>query len=135
MEEGAKNATINRELAALKRMFMLGKKCTPPKVYQVPQIPMLAEDNIKEGFFEKDEFESFRKALPDYLKGLVTFGYKLGCRLGELQNLKWSGVNRQEGYIRLESSETKNKRARTIYLDDELRRAIREHEKRKNAKI
>ena len=37
----AENATINRELAILKRAFNLGKQCTPPKVSQVPSIKLL----------------------------------------------------------------------------------------------
>jgi len=52
MENGYSNASINRELAALKRMFHLGAQCTPPKVDLVPQIPMLKESNVRKGFFE-----------------------------------------------------------------------------------
>ena len=35
-EQGFSNASINRELAALKRAFNLADRCTPPKVAQVP---------------------------------------------------------------------------------------------------
>ena len=41
IEENASNGTINRELAALKRMLHLGAQSTPPKVDRVPHIPML----------------------------------------------------------------------------------------------
>ncbi|MCK4236852.1 MAG: tyrosine-type recombinase/integrase, partial [Candidatus Krumholzibacteria bacterium] len=113
MDEGAKNATINRELAALKRMFHLADRCTPPKVDKIPYIPSLEENNKRSGFFEHEQFIALRDALPKYLKGFITFAYKTGCRLGEIQSLKWTGVNRQEGYIRLEGNQTKNKEART----------------------
>ncbi len=41
LEQGAQNATINRELAALKRMFRLGYHATPPKVSRLPNFPRL----------------------------------------------------------------------------------------------
>ena len=56
--------TINRELAALKRMYKLGLICTPAKVAQVPHIPMLREDNVRTGFFEHEKFQELMKHLP-----------------------------------------------------------------------
>jgi hypothetical protein len=60
LEEGAASGTINRELAALKRMLNLGAKQTPPKVDRVPYVPMLKENNVRKGFFEHREFLALR---------------------------------------------------------------------------
>jgi len=120
MEE-AKNATINRELSALKRMLNLGAQQTPPKVDRVPYIPMLKENNIKKGFFEHAQFVALRDNLPDYLKGFVTFAYKTGWRDSEIRDLTWNQVDLDNGIVRLEPGETKNDDSRTVYLDDELR--------------
>jgi integrase len=120
LEEGAANATINRELSALKRMLNIGARQTPPKVDRVPYIPMLKENNIRKGFFEHAEFVALRDALPDYLKGFVTFAYKTGWRVSEITDLTWNQVDRDNGIVRLEVGETKNDDARTVYLDDEL---------------
>jgi hypothetical protein len=38
-EQSAENATINRELSALKRMFSLAAKSTPPKMLYTPHVP------------------------------------------------------------------------------------------------
>jgi len=120
MEEGVSNATINRELAALKRMLNLGAQQTPPLVDRVPHIPMLKENNTRKGFFEHWEFLALRDALPDYLKGFVTFAYKDGWRFEEICGLTWSRVDLSQGIVRLEAGETKNDDARTVYLDKEL---------------
>ena len=89
LEQRAKNATINRELSALKRMLNLGARQTPPRVDRMPYIPMLKENNTRKGFFEQGDFEALREALPDYLKGFATFAYKTGWRLLEIEDLAW----------------------------------------------
>ena len=121
LEEKTANATINRELSALKRMLNLGAKQTPPVIDRVPHIPMLKENNIRKGFFEHSEFIALRNALPVFLKGFATFGYKTGWRISEISSLTWAQVDRNQGIVRLEVGETKNDEGRTVYLDDELK--------------
>jgi hypothetical protein len=48
----AANATINRELAIVRRAYNLGALEDPPLVYRVPRIPKLKENNVREGFLE-----------------------------------------------------------------------------------
>ena len=124
--EGAANATINRELSALKRMLNLGASQTPPIVDRVPHIPMLKENNTRKGFFEHGDFLAFRKVLPEYLKGFVTFGYKTGWRYSEIANLTWPQVDLDNGIARLESGETKNNKGRIVYLDEELQQICKQ---------
>ncbi|MBL7202840.1 MAG: site-specific integrase [Desulfobacteraceae bacterium] len=124
LKAGAKNATINRELSALKRMLNLGARQTPPKVDRVPYIPMLKENNTRKGFFEHGDFLALRLALPAYLKGFATFAYKTGWRVSEISGLTWNQVDRDQGIVRLEVGETKNDEGRTVYLDEELKEVI-----------
>lgn len=121
LDQGAANASINRELAALKRMLNLGARQTPPKVDRVPYIPMLSENNTRKGFFEHGDFLSLRDALPEYLKGFATFAYKVGWRVSEISNLTWKHIDLEQGIVRLEPGETKNDEGRTVYLDEELK--------------
>jgi integrase len=121
LKPGAANATINRELSALKRMLNLGAQQTPPKVDRVPYIPMLKENNARKGFFEHSEFLALKDALPSHLKGFVTFAYHSGWRLAEISGLTWGQVDRNQGIVTLEVGETKNDEGRTVYMDNELK--------------
>ncbi len=135
IDEGMENGTINRELAALKRILNLGAEQTPPKVDRIPHIPMLQENNVRKGFFEHGDFLALREALPDYLKGLVTFGYKTGWRVSEIVNLTWSQIDLDNGIVRLDVGSTKNNEGRTVYLDQELMSLLETlKEKRKERK-
>lgn len=131
LAEGAENATVNRELAALKRLLNLGARQTPPKVDRVPYIPMLQENNIRKGFFEHGDFLAVRKALPEHLRGFVTFAYKVGWRFTEISTLTWAQVDLNQGIVRLEAGETKNSEGRTVYLDEELKKVFIEQAARR----
>jgi len=131
MEDEMSNASINRELAALKRMFHLGARCTPPRVNLIPYIPMLKESNIRKGFFEYGEFLALRDALPEDLQPIVTFGYHSGWRKAEILGLTWDKVDLEQGSVRLNPGETKNEEGRTLYMNEEVLKEIRNlHAKR-----
>ncbi len=118
--EGAANGTINRDLAALRRMFSLAAKATPPRVSRVPYIPTLQENNARQGFFEYGDFEKVRDALSEDLRPLITFLYHSGWRKSEVMNLTWKQVDLHTATVRLEPGTTKNKQARMIFLAGEL---------------
>ena len=120
MGRGLSNASINRELAALKRMFHLAAECTPPKVSMIPYIPMLKESNVRKGFFEAHEYTVLKDVLPEDLKPVITFGYHSGWRKVEILDLMWDHVDLKEGTARLDPGDPKNEEGRTLYMEEEL---------------
>jgi len=123
---GAANGTINRELAALKRMFNLAVRQTPPLIGQVPYIPLLKEDNIRRGFFEHSEFLALRAALPDHLKPVITLGYWTGMREKEILSITWTQIYFDLDLIRLEPGTTKSGEGRWTPLMGDCKRVLEE---------
>lgn len=121
--------TREGELAALKAMFNLAAEATPPKVGQVPHIPMLEENNVREGFFEANEYQRVYDALPDHLRPILAFAYHTGWRKAEVIGLTWDRVDTKAGTVRLEARQTKNKKPRTIYLNSTLLALMKEQMK------
>jgi integrase len=118
-EEGAKNATINRELAALKRMFNLGRESTPPKVREVPYIPMLKEDNVRTGFMDMKQHDSLARECAKvglWLTAVFEVGYTYGWRHEEVLRLKVSQLDFFAKTIRLEPGTTKNDDGREVAM-------------------
>jgi integrase len=115
---GASNGEINRELAILKRAFRLAVQAG--KLLYMPYIPMLTENNVRQGFFERQEFDDVRAALPTSLRGLVTFAFLTGWRTSEMLTLEWRQVDRQAGTVRLEPGTTKNAEGRMFPYGDFL---------------
>lgn len=61
-DEGAGNATINRSLAALRRMLRLAKR--DRKIHDVPYIEFQKEPPARKGFLERGKFEELSGLLP-----------------------------------------------------------------------
>jgi integrase len=118
LSTGASVASVNRELAALRRMFNIAKK--NGKVRFIPSIELSRENNVRKGFLEHDQFRALQLALPDYARPVLVAMYYTGMRIGEVLAIQWEQVDLFEREIRLEPGTTKNDEARTLPIDGEL---------------
>jgi integrase len=110
---GAKTATINRELAVVKRAFRLALQAG--KTLQMPHVPMMRERNVRTGFFEREQFEAVRRHLPAPLQAVITFAYLTGWRVpSEVSTLQWRQIDWRSETVRLEVGTTKNDEGRTF---------------------
>lgn len=123
------NATINRELAIIRRAFSLAIE--NGKLATMPKLRTLKENNVRKGFFEMKQFQSVRKHLSEDLQSMIAFAYITGWRMrSEIWPLQWSLVDFQAGIVRLEPGTTKNDKGRVFPFTEELR-AILEGQRRK----
>ncbi|MFY9643852.1 MAG: tyrosine-type recombinase/integrase [Terriglobales bacterium] len=125
--EGAENATMNRELAALKRMFSIARRSTPPKVVSPPYIAMLKENNVRKGFVEPADYEKLVSHCAKFglwLRAIIELGYSYGFRIAELLSMKVQQVDLLTGTIRLNPGETKNGKGRTAHMTPAVRELL-----------
>jgi integrase len=130
--DGASNGEINRELSAIKRAYNLAIK--GEKLLHKPYVPMLKENNVREGFFEREQFECVRAFLPEHLRPLVTFAYIAGSRIrSEVMALRWDQVNFETAIVRLDGGQSKNEEPREFPFTDELRMLLEEQGRKADA--
>jgi hypothetical protein len=73
------NATINRDMAALKGAYNLAHRSTPRKVFSVPRFPHLDEAAPRKGFVEETQYREMVKHSPElWLRSLLAVAYSLG---------------------------------------------------------
>jgi integrase len=122
--DGAANASINRELAALKRMYKLAVKSGRLKL--VPYIAMLKERNVRKGFVRDGEYRTlvWEMANVPWLRAMFELAYTYGWRKSELTTMRVSQVNIAEGTIELNPGETKNDEARGAQMTSGVRELL-----------
>jgi integrase len=126
----AANASINRELAALKRMFSLAVE--DGRLSHSPYVPTLEEDNARQGFVDHGAFVSLRANLAEYLRDPIAFLYLSGWRLGEMKTLEWRDVDLAGKVVHLRPEISKNKDGRLLPLSGEMLEIMeRAHSKRR----
>lgn len=128
---GVCNATINRELALLRRSFSLGMEHDPPLTHRVPRIPKFTEGPARSGFFEAKDFERLCAELPEDIRDVAIFAYWTGCRRGEILGLRWPQIDLPSRIVRLEV--TKNAQPREIPLSSELFEVLQRRWRERNS--
>lgn len=113
---GKARATVNRETGALKQAFNLARK--QGRLTRVPYVPMLREDNARQGFFEHVDFLNVAANLPTPIDDVARFAYLSGWRKSEILSLRWESVDRGAKEVRLRTS--KNGEGRVLRLLGEL---------------
>jgi integrase len=122
-QAGAANATVNLELAVLKRALKLGQQ--GEKISRVVHINLLQVDNTRTGFFERPQYEAVKRQLPAALQPVVAVAYLTGWRVkSELLPMRWSQVDFKAGVLTLDPGTTKNKDGRSFPMIPELRAVL-----------
>jgi integrase len=120
LEEKAKPATINRELAALRAAYRLG--LDNDTIVAMPRIRLLPENNARQGFADAKQVAAICRHLSPDLSDAVQFMFITGWRSrSEVLPLTWAQVDFAGGFVRLEPGTTKNNEGRAFPLIPELR--------------
>jgi integrase len=110
LRSAAKPATIQKERAALVRMFTLA--VASGRLALRPTFPTIEVRNVRSGFFEEPELRRVVANLPGHVVPVVLFAYFTGWRKSEVLGLRWHQIDFAAGTVRLEPGTTKNDEGR-----------------------
>jgi integrase len=113
-------ATINRELAALRRGLRLAIRAGI--LSAAPDIQCLAEHNARKGFLEREALASIVAHLPEWYADAVAILADTGWRVSEVLSRQWRHV--AGGALRLDPGETKNSEGREFPVTAEMASAL-----------
>lgn len=122
LREQAGAATVNRELAALRRAYRLAVADNALRFPRdaVPIVRMLEENNVREGFVEPEAFATIVTHLPADLQDFAWFALLTSWRKGSVARLEWRAVDRERRVLRLLRVWTKTRQAVEIPLTPAL---------------
>ena len=132
--EGKAKATINRELACLRRAYRLAERSHPPPISAscVPPIELYREDNVRQGLLSRADYVALLAYLPAPIDDAVAFAYLTGWRRSEVFGLTWRELDRERGLVTLPPERCRDGEPRELPLSSALSALI---EKRWQARL
>ena len=109
-------ATLDRELATLKRTFSYAVECGRLQSNPLAHVKLLRKPNVRQVAIDEETFAKLVHGASRELRPILVVAYDTGMRKGEILNLRWSQLDLKAGTIRLGAEDTKTNKARTIYL-------------------
>src|SRR4030066_516011 len=125
--EGAKPATVNRELAVIKHLFNLASKWH--KFFgdnPVSRSGALEVQNLVERILTPEEEHRLLEASPKYLQDIILIALNTGMHQAEILSLKWEWIDLENNLINLPQTNTKSKKTRKIPINPVVRRILLE---------
>jgi integrase len=114
-------ATVNRELATLRRMLCLAHEWK--QIQRVPRIRLLSGERTRDFVLSRTQEEIDLAACPQPLNDIAVLMLESGLRIGEAMRLEWADVTLKPargarfGFLRVREGKSKNAR-RIVPLTD-----------------
>lgn len=123
-------ASVNRELSCLKHM--LNKAIDEGILMNNPvkKVRFFPENNTIERILTPQEKGRLLAKSKSYIKAVIIIALHTGMRRGEILSLKWSQIDFQRGFIKVDK--TKSGKARSIPMNSLVECTLRNMEKNKN---
>ena len=132
-DDGVGPASINRELATMKKAFNLAiKEWEWIEKNPVARVSMEEENNRRNRWLTIEEEERLLEVCPPWLKELVIVALNTGMRLGEIISLEWKEVDLFRKTVTVFKS--KNKEPRTIPINERVFEILKNKVKVKSIK-
>ena len=113
-EAGRARGTIGNSLTLLRQVVQLALQ--EGIIHRPVPIPSLRSQNVRQGFWEPEEFKRLLAAAPDWLADVAGFGYLTGWRKKEVLELTWERVDLKARALLLSARHTKTGRGRRLVM-------------------
>lgn len=124
-------ATVNRELATLRRMLRLAHEWK--ELQRVPKIKLLSGERMRDFVLTRKQEATYLAACPQPLRDIALVMLETGMRIGEALSLEWEDVTLEPvqgarfGFIRIRDGKSKNAR-RIIPLTDRAGKTLEDRQ-------
>jgi integrase len=124
-------ATVNRELATLRRMLRLAQEWK--EIQRVPRIRLLSGERVRDCVLSRQQEKIYLTACPQPLNDIAVLMLETGLRIGETLSLAWVDITLEPvngarfGFLRVREGKSKNAR-RIIPLTDRAAAMLRERQ-------
>jgi integrase len=130
-------ATINRELATLRRLLRLAHEWK--EIQRVPRFRLLSGERTRDFVLSRQQEKTYLTACPQPLHDIAVMMLESGLRIGEALGLEWENVTLEPvngarfGFLKVREGKSKNAR-RIVPLTDRASAMLMERQKENDAR-